>query len=249
MKKMMAMLLMLALLVCGAAAEAADVTGTWYLNEVRMDGVTLNPSGLGMEMTMELKEGGAATISTAAGEEIVTMEGEWTQDGATVTVSVEGDPMAMVLDEAGNLVADEPETGVTMVYGRELKTFEAFDPGPVKADVTVSDFDGTWTATLVEMYGQQLSPAAMGVSIVIELKDGVGSVTQFAEDGSSTTYDVTGELADGILTITNTAEDGASSSMPLTLYESGMMSYTEIPMGVIYFEQAVEAAEAETKAA
>ena len=236
MKKLLCALLTLVLLCACAAAETADVTGSWYLNEIQTSVMTLNPAMLGMEMILTLNpDGTAVTTSTASAEQT----GTWEMDGETVNVTIADNPQALALDENGNLVGVEAETGTTMVYGREKAEVEYFDPGTALTDVTVEDFDGTWKATLVNMTGVEMPITSTGAEITIELANGSGTVTQLAAGSDEPrTYAVTGELADGVLTITEADSDADTpASMALKLYDSGVMAYAAGNMGVIYFER------------
>ena len=159
MKKLLCALLAIVLLCACAAAETADVTGTWYLNEIQTSVMTLNPAMLGMELVLTLNpDGTAVTTSTASAEQT----GAWEMDGETVNVTIAGNPQALSLDENGNLVGVEAETGTTMVYGREKTEVVYFDPGTALTDVTVEDFDGTWRATIVNMGGVEVPASATG---------------------------------------------------------------------------------------
>ena len=237
MKKLLCALLAIVLLCACAAAETADVTGTWYLNEIQTSVMTLNPAMLGMELVLTLNpDGTAVTTSTASAEQT----GVWEMDGETVNVTIAGNPQALSLDENGNLVGVEAETGTTMVYGREKTEAVYFDPGTALTDVTTADFDGTWRAAIVNMGGVEVPAFATGAEITIELSGGNGTVTELASGADEPrTYAVNGELADGVLTITEADSDADTpAGMALQLYDSGVMVYAEGDMGVIYFERA-----------
>ena len=237
MKKLLCALLTLALLCACAAAETADVTGTWYLNEVQTAALSLNPAMLGMEMTVTLNEDGTASANSNGSEETT---GTWEMDGETVNVTIEGDPLAMALDENGNLVATETETGTVLVFGREKAEVEYFDPGTELTDVTMEDFDGKWNATIVNMSGIEMPVSDVGGEITIELSGGNGTVTESsAGSDEPRAFEVAGELADGVLTLTESGSDeDTPASMTLKLYDSGVMAYAQGEIGVIYFEKA-----------
>ena len=237
MKKLLCALLAIVLLCACAAAETADVTGTWYLNEIQTSVMTLNPAMLGMELILTLNpDGTAVTTSTASAEQT----GVWEMDGETVNVTIAGNPQALSLDENGNLVGVEAETGTTMVYGREKAEVAYFDPGTALTDVTLADFDGTWNAAIINMGGWEVTAEEMVLEMTVELSGGSGTIT----DSSAVLrepqiYAVTGELADGVLTITEADSDADTpAGMALQLYDSGVMAYAEGDMGVIYFERA-----------
>lgn len=237
MKKLLCMLLALAMLCAFAVAETADVTGMWYLNEVQTQAMSLNPAMLGMEMTISLSEDGTAAV-TSTGSSDDAAEGTWEMSGDTVTVTVEGAPLEMKLDESGNLVAIEAETGTTLVFGREKQEPEYYDPGTERTDVTLADFDGTWTATVMRMGDMELAVADMGAEMLIELSGGNGTVTEVSAGADEPrVYEVTGELTDGALTLTQTETEDSPAAMTLKLYDSGVLVYSEGELGVIYFER------------
>ena len=244
MKKLLCALLAIVLLCACAAAETADVTGTWYLNEIQTSVMTLNPAMLGMELVLTLNpDGTAVTTSTASAEQT----GAWEMDGETVNVTIAGNPQALSLDENGNLVGVEAETGTTMVYGREKAEVVYFDPGTALTDVTLADFDGTWNATLVQLGGIKLTPAEIGMEITIELSGGEGRFLQkYAASAETIEFSVVGELtADGALILSDA--DGNAQSALYRLYDSGVMACLEEGegglSGAIYFERAEGAEE------
>ena len=237
MKRLVHIVLAAIVLLCAcAAAETADVTGTWYLNEIQTSVMTLNPAMLGMELVLTLNpDGTAVTTSTASAEQT----GAWEMDGETVNVTIAGNPQALSLDENGNLVGVEAETGTTMVYGREKAEVVYFDPGTALTDVTTADFDGTWNATVVNFAGMEVTVGEMLLEITVELSGGSGTITDSSADlRKPQIYTVTGELADGVLTITEADSDADTpAGMALQLYDSGVMVYSSDSL-LIYFERA-----------
>lgn len=244
MKKLLCALLAIVLLCACAAAETADVTGTWYLNEIQTSVMTLNPAMLGMELVLTLNpDGTAVTTSTASAEQT----GAWEMDGETVNVTIAGNPQALSLDENGNLVGVEAETGTTMVYGREKAEVVYFDPGTALTDVTLADFDGTWNDTLTRIGGMEFTPAEIGMEITIELSGGEGRFLQkYAASAETIEFSVVGELtADGALILSDA--DGSAQSALYRLYDSGVMACLEEGegglSGAIYFVRAEAGAE------
>ena len=159
MKKLFAVLLALAMLLSMAAfAEAADVVGTWYLNELVMDGASMSPATFGMEMAMTLNEDGTASAATNAVEDEPESSGTWTIDGTTVTVTMNGEDQ--VFEYADDALTADTGDG-TMVFGREPAEGEAYQPGePVAA--AEEDFAGSWTATKAGFDGKYLDWTVMG---------------------------------------------------------------------------------------
>ena len=244
MKKLLCALLAIVLLCACAAAETADVTGNWYLNEIQTSVMTLNPAMLGMELVLTLNpDGTAVTTSTASAEQT----GSWEMDGETVNVTIAGNPQALSLDENGNLVGVEAETGTTMVYGREKAEVVYFDPGTALTDVTTADFDGTWRAAIVNMGGVEVPASATGAEITIELSGGEGRfLLKYAASAETIEFSVVGELtADGALILSDA--DGNAQSALYWLYDSGVMACLEEGegglSGAIYFVRAEAGAE------
>ena len=115
MKKAFAAFLILSMLLTAVAvAEAADVTGTWYLVEMREGEQSINPADFGMSITMQLNEDGTAILDSSI--ETEPQNGTWSMDGETiVVVDGDGQPMNFVQQD-GQLVADEDGHG--MIFGR-----------------------------------------------------------------------------------------------------------------------------------
>lgn len=93
--------IMMAGLVCVNvyALDDKDVIGTWYANSLTMDGLSVfHPGAIMMEMTLEINEGGKATL--------VTIE-----DGTETTAELEGelDQNALVLKSTEEKTEDEEE--------------------------------------------------------------------------------------------------------------------------------------------
>ena len=61
------------------AVEEKDVIGTWYVNELSMgEGLSFHPGAIGMEVTVDVKEGGKMeTTSSSYGEEPEVDQSEW----------------------------------------------------------------------------------------------------------------------------------------------------------------------------
>ncbi|MBE5804623.1 MAG: hypothetical protein E7316_08950 [Clostridiales bacterium] len=224
MKKIVAVLLALALCMSVALAETVAVTGTWYLNQVSVDGTSMAPAALGMEMTMTLNEDNTASMD-AMGE---VVEGTWAMEGESVVITFEGDPLAFTLVE-GNLTAEL--SGATMTFGKERTEVEIFTAGEAKADAVMADYNGTWNATLVDMLGMQLPMADMGTSMQLIVED--GKVTMISGEDS---VEGVCTVENGVLVIEEDISiqlhEGDVLTMTLDMSEDLSMTY--------YFEKVVE---------
>ena len=266
MKKLLCALLALAMLCACAMAETVDVTGTWYLNEIKLGEERINPAAMNLELAFTLNENGAfvdgydwAVIQSMAGMEEANhgeepLEGAWEMRGDSVIVTIEDSAMAFATVDGG-LVFDSsalddvsyPEINIRLTFRRERPEADVFDPGTALTDVTMADFDGTWNATLVQLGGIKLTPAEIGMEITIELSGGEGRFLQkYAASAETIEFSVVGELtADGALILSDA--DGNAQSALYRLYDSGVMACLEEGegglSGAIYFVRAEAGAE------
>lgn len=219
MKKLVSLLLVLALALGCAAASADDVTGTWYATSVSSGGITVDPSSIGMEMTLTLEADGTASMA-AMGE---SMSGTWTMDGSTVTVTLEGTSQPFAYD-GNSLSYSEDDLGFTFERNATQDTFVR--PADVSAaDITA--FDGTWEAYKIGVMGMYMDASLlstfagegaseMDLSYVFEN----GSMANSGQAESLT-------FADGMLTGEETIGD-QTYSYHVRLLEGGMIEI-EVP--------------------
>ena len=202
MKKLTAMILTLALLICAVAlAESADFLGTWYLNEINFGGSILAPSVLGMDMTLEINEDGTAVLTSVEGEEDALQNATWTLEGDVVTVTVlaegdeeEGETMTMTIQD-GVLVAEEGGMGLN--FGREKVEAEVYQPGAPVADAADADYAGQWQATYMDMNGNYIQAAMFAMELTVTVDESSMTLTGmyvFDNDALDITY------VDGALT-------------------------------------------------
>lgn len=234
MKKIVAILLALMLCLGTALAENADVIGTWYLNTMVTDGMSINPASLGIELPMTLNEDKTATMDI--GGEVT--EGQWAIENEKYVVTFEGDPQPLVFVlQDGNLVADQE--GVQMVFGREKEEVAAFVLGEAKTDATMADYNGTWNATLVDFSGMQMNVADMDMRMQVTVADGKVTILE-GEGEEGTTGEGTATVEDGVLAITF---EGDTEATLLQLHEGDVLAWvtnTEDMSMSIYFEKAAE---------
>ena len=147
MKKFLGMLLAV-LLLCGAAiAEDVDYTGLWVMTGGEVNGQSYTAEQLQMEVSMELLEGGACTL-TISGE---AEEGTWAvgENGVTVTDSTEVAQFFALQD--GNLVAEEE--GMKMIFARGGDAAFYVD---------------TWILISLEANGQTIDPLSQGLDMSVQ---------------------------------------------------------------------------------
>ncbi len=231
MKKLMCAILALALTLAmcfGALAEAADVTGTWYLNSVSMEDMELSAAMINMEATLTIGEDGSCEM--VFGEESTTGTWETNSTGSYLMTDAEGTVQEFTLVD-GVLMAEDEGMGMTFV--REKPVLDTFVPGEVVADPALEDFDGEWTLTLIESAGLQISASDAGLELVITIANGFATIDQ-TYAGTTAHVESDGLFADGTLTITSA--DGASE-MAFQLHDDGTMSWTQADGTIAYFQK------------
>lgn len=168
MKKLFAIILAIALLLCGAAMAdeaATEISGRWELTGMTRGNQTVDAAALeaaGMTMIFDLYADG--TLDAVSGNE--QMPGEWTVSGNCVTISLEGDPLDFYLVD-GQLQSDD-SIGFVMILTRT---------GDVEQAAAPEDLVGRWELTGA-MMGEELRTA--------EELEGITMIIDLFEDGSAT---------------------------------------------------------------
>jgi len=237
MKKIFAMLLVLAMLLgATAVAVAVDVTGTWYCTEIGEGGNTFNPADFGLNVVVTLNEDGTCTMDA---EE--STQGTWTIDGDTVTIKEEGAPDTVMTLVDGKLIIDEEEA--TMVFSREAAG--GFTPAEAVEAAAVEDFNGRWEAYKASALDMYVDIATLGQTAGLLIEDGVVTLqgTLFGE-GEDEAQTMNLEFVDGMLK----ADMGDQGTLELYLLEDGTLHMNMVNelMTVELFLQRAEAAEEST---
>ena len=75
------------------ALEEKDVIGTWYVNELSMGGdILFHPGVMGMEVTVDIKEGGQMeTLTSYSGEEPEADQSEWKIENDKFLITYNGE--------------------------------------------------------------------------------------------------------------------------------------------------------------
>lgn len=218
MKKLIAMLLVLAALCCGAAfAEAAvDYTGYWVMTGVEMAGIRVDPTMLGLNAYMELYEDGSCML--VALDEV--QEGTWavTENGITTTdANGETDTYAyaegeLVVEEEGNKLIFTPWEYVLPLSG-----------------LTMTDFEGEWVFSYAEMGNVVYYPEEVGVDMQLSIRDGKGVLTHiYMEENGSVT-----ETLPGVCEIEEVPDAG---TMLYFLYTDEAGNPTDYGLALLKFE-------------
>ena len=223
MKKVVALMLAMVMLLSVAAFAGTDeYLGTWYLNEMVMGDVTMAPGAMGMEMTLEIMEGGTGTMTVTGEEGLETAEITWTEedDGITVVLVEQETPMTMTLAD-GNLVADND--GAALVFGRELSEANVFTPAQPAAEATIEDYAGEWTSFMMDLDGMYLDPSFAGITVTASVEGTTVTVNGLILNGEA----VETTFADGALTFADEdPENALLDGLNMQLLEDGTMAFT-----------------------
>ena len=193
------------------AVEEKDVIGTWYVNELSMgEGLSFHPGAIGMEVTVDVKEGGKMeTTSSSYGEEPEVDQSEW---------KIENDKFLMTYDgqtEEGEytdgkiiLTAD----GMTMILSQEKEEYKPYVPGEPLENPTMEDFEGEWSCTLMEAFGMQMPVNAdfTGFEMSMSVEDGKAEII-LIESGEETKVELQGDVEGNALVLKAVTEDEAGT--------------------------------------
>ncbi len=204
MKKLLAIVLALCVgcMLLPAVAEEADFLGEWFLIKLVMGETEIDPSMMGLSISMTFNEGGTGTAATIQGGEEETHEFTWEQrDGQLVMIS-DGEEGPITLEDGLMKIASPSGD---MILSREAPA-SAVAAEPVAAE-SEETFLGTWSATRVNMEGTMISldmVAAMGLNLEAKLTIEAGKVTvsfAFMSD-EPVVYEGESAFADGVLQMT-----------------------------------------------
>lgn len=95
--------------------------------------------------------------------ETIDSEGTWAVEGDTLTVTIEGSPIALTLED-GALVG--MDGSAKMIFGREEG--EATD---APAEVNAADYVGMWYLNSMEEDSQVFNPADLGAEMSFDFRE------------------------------------------------------------------------------
>ena len=137
------------------ALEEKDVIGTWYVNELSMGGdILFHPGVMGMEVTVDIKEGGQMeTITSYSGEEPEADQSEWKIENDKLLMTYSDQTVECeYADGKITITAD----GTTMILSQEKEEYEPYVPGKPVENPTMEEFKGEWICTLMDAFGMQM---------------------------------------------------------------------------------------------
>lgn len=225
MKKLISIIIGLALtlsLCSFCVAEAHDLTGEWYA------------SVFGISLTLVVNEDGTCSM-LFPGEE--PSEGSWVVEGDQFIVNKGQEDETIATISEGALTISED--GLTMEFTRE--PVAAIELAAVVAAENISDFDGTYEASLmvipmgdenmiidmndaIEQGSGELIGVTEDLSMVIE----DGSVTAFGQNAQTFSF------ADGKLNIPSPDAETPALEQNIELLEDGSIAYTLTVFQIIF---------------
>ncbi len=225
MKKLLAIVLALCVgcMLLPAVAEEADFLGDWYLIKYIMGEQEIDPSMMGMSITMTFQEGGTGTAVTVQGGAETSNEFAWELRDGQLFMTSEGEEAPVALEDGLMKIGFE---GGGMVLSREAPA-AAVAAEPVAAE-SEEAFFGTWSAAKVNMEGSVISldmVAAMGLNLGATLTIEAGKVTvsfAFLSD-EAIVYEGESSFADGVLQM---AMPEGQEAVVIQLLDSGELLCT-----------------------
>lgn len=179
-RTMAAMVLALMFCLCSfGRALAADYTGTWHLQKVEAEGLSLSAADLGLDIVLVLGEGGRGSMSFGGEEEAI----EWRLGDDTITLKMTDDEGELAIQGETLVLEDD---GTLMIFGRDEAS-----PGnvnliaPPRADAVLADFVGEWRSAYFTLQGVTITAAEAGLDIVITVtEDGISAAMGDDEQGN-----------------------------------------------------------------
>ena len=208
------------------ALEGKDVEGTWYLNEISMGEASFPPEAMGMNGTLDLKDGGDAVMDF--GEEN-TNSGEWKIENDKLFIIQDGESVEAEFSD-GTLSLDTGD--MRMIFGQEKEEYTPYEPGKPVAEPEMKDFEGDWDGTLMDAFGMQLPMVLAEMEFHISIADGKAEAV-IVESGQETTLSLSAELNGDTLILKPAADEEEPpmgvlinmSIMDFQLLDDGKMCY------------------------
>ena len=252
MKKVLALVLALVMLgMCGISlAQAQDFVGLWRLTSmvgimdtVSIEGMAvdmaalgieneypMDPAEYGMEMTIELAEGGTGRVSNG----VTISQCTWSQEDGVLLIKEGTETLTCQLTQEGFSMEQSLQEGMRlrMNLTRAEGVFEDYvqvvtAPAAVAAQ-SLAEFNGSWGNSYMIVNGTKYLMSDFGTSMDLTVADGVANVTvAWTPMGSITLTLVDGKCA---------MDDGTGETGEIVLHEGGVLSMV-LESGSVYFEK------------
>ncbi len=239
MKKLFALLLMLALLLSSAAMAERDFTGLWTLNTIEEGGVSADAFGLGVNGSLLLNEQGSCLLELLDS----TLNGTWaeTEDGIVLTF---GDDFTLIFTTSAI-------GALTTEFGGKTLTFTlavADENSKMLTGQTMEDFNGEWVFVNARYMSQVSDAETLDMNINLQIQDGKGHMEQI-RNGSTEAFDAVCELMEleqvtvmYLIPIDPATDKPAGTTLFLMLLDNGKLvwwGYDDAGYSIFYnFENA-----------
>lgn len=238
MKKLSTLLLLLALALCLCATASADAVeyycGTWYMTSIISGETAIDPTTLGIEMSMSLSADGTCTLTAMEHVEA----GTWAVTESGISTTDADGVIDVYTLTSGQLTATLE--GMTVVFTHEDDLNATYVN--LRANLTPADFDGLWRLAYLEMAEGFIDKADMGIDMTIALENGAGWC-EMTYDGTTEKYNLacTLEEAEDVGTIMyatfKDVETGEAlpSGLMLMLYEDGVLVWYTVSEDIEFY--------------
>ena len=143
MKKLFSLLLILAMTFSLAAAEDS-AAGTWYFSLLTVGDYSASSTDVGLDMTLLLNEDGSASSTTVSGLSKKTTEGTWTQTGAALSITLDGEERTGTIADGQIILGNQGSNEKVLTFSRTAPMGFYYTPAAPNAAVT-DDYVGAWT--------------------------------------------------------------------------------------------------------
>lgn len=213
MKQKLALLLTCLLLAAPlCAAEEAPLTGAWVLEGISLeDGLlAFDITDGGGEVELTLEPDGSAHVSVTEGlldaaslSYLTGWEADaesWAMDGENVLVTTPSGAVLTLTPEEDALCARQQGSTLRFVRPEEAA------PATIRADATLEDFAGSWTAVSADMGGVGMSADMLGMYMSADIEGNAITLRIAAGDSANETppssvNEYTGALEGGALIV------------------------------------------------
>lgn len=217
MKKLLSLLLTLCLLLGSTVlAETIDYTDTWVCTSMTKDGMSINPTLLGMTITMTLNADGTGILDSMGETENATWAAA--DNGVNVTDSL-GDTVLFVYTD-GTLVGTVDDSALAFTREDEVPAAPAAATPATAEEVAAFNFTGYWNCTQAIAFDMTFNAADLGVEMLFALYlDGTFEMVSGENVGSGTWAKT-------------------AAGVDLTAANGSVLSFTLLSDGTISLEQA-----------
>ena len=222
MKKILALILALCMMLSCTAFAEDDMTGDWFADMF-----------------------GQLAILTIADDATYSMEvmgdsaeGVWVLEGETLYLDKGTDvETALAYDADACTLSVDLGDEMMIVFGREMPVF--FTPAEARTDATVEEYAGSWAAAYVDFFGMLAPVEAAGMDMTLTIEGTTATMSLLALSDEPDVATIEGAFADGVLTLTIPAESELEQDAVFTLklLADGSMSceFSVMDMPVFFY--------------